>query len=815
MIVSGKQFMEGLRASFPEATVHSNFPFLRVRIRSPHFNSLSNSEREAFVAKSILIDVPTLRKQTDRLFVRLDLIAETDDSTVTHSRGHTWLGMFADAGAVTPARAGVVHFYGFKGGQGRSTLLAFLANELARDGRRVLVVDLDAEAPTLDLVFGLGEIPPESTIVGLRAGLEISPVTVSTQRSNGVVELIAFRPSSEEYDLDAAALALEGSVNAPIHDTLANSLWELFGKKYDTILIDHRTGLGPTVPSWVRTVPGPLVVMDRLDGQSKRAVRDIQRIWATLPNPGLLVSYVPANSPTEASRSQRRGEAWRWLEALAGAKSTNAEQPLAAEDIEDHWVLFHDDNAFRRGTIPQRDEVGGLTHDCVARVREILELQGVSAHADAAALHPSGAQDQGLLIVTDALRELRQLGSPIRFVFGRKGTGKTRLLHELAASHVGQPLVVAEDEESGGFAAHDTTLRRLVDVAERVHDYEGLWWTLIGAALENTDTRTESLRTILSAGAPFVDGSAIEGRLRNSSSTGARVFLIDGLETMTQNREQAFRNVQALFNVCSSLEKNRAFGGRLSLRIFLRTDIARWGFENFEQQSHGKVLELRWSTQTILNFVLSRLPHLRWIASTFSDVMTDIRQKENEIQQGSLTEDECFSLLLRIFPVKLGRLNLNTTTFLRTYFSDDPSGLQSYYPRVYDKFLERINESESELVDGRISQDTIVSAHDDASRDFLTQVRQELRYIVSLDPQELERFIATLREKRTPFVRAALANEIRNSLKIKKYRIDETLEAMKDIGVFEQHPNRADQWRVGRLFKAALRMKYGAARNHE
>ena len=223
-------------------------------------------------------------------------------------------------------------------------------------------------------------------------------------------------------------------------------------------------------------------------------------------------------------------------------------------------------------------------------------------------------------------------------------------------------------------------------------------------------------------------------------------------------------------------------------------------------------MSLSWSTQTILNFVLSRLPHYSWIARTFPKVIEYVREHENDIQQGSLSENECLEQLLRIFPPKLGRLNLNTTTFLRTYFSDDPSGLQSYYPRVYDKFLNSIDAAAKALVDRRIGQDVIMAAHDDASADFLTQVRQELRLLVPLDDRNLDRLIGALKEKRTPFVRKTLASTLRNSLKLGTPDIDATLEAMKEIGIFEQHPTRGDQWRVGRLFKAALKMKYGSAR---
>ena len=53
-----------------------------------------------------------------------------------------------------------------------------------------------------------------------------------------------------------------------------------------------------------------------------------------------------------------------------------------------------------------------------------------------------------------------------------------------------------------------------------------------------------------------------------------------------------------------------------------------------------------------------------------------------------------------------------------------------------------------------------------------------------------------------------LRREIRNSLKLPLSEIEATFDAMKEIGMFEQHPKLPDQWRVGRLFKSALKMKY-------
>ena len=56
---------------------------------------------------------------------------------------------------MTMARGGeVITFYSYKGGTGRSMTLANIAGLLAQEGKRVLVVDWDLEAPGLHRYFG-------------------------------------------------------------------------------------------------------------------------------------------------------------------------------------------------------------------------------------------------------------------------------------------------------------------------------------------------------------------------------------------------------------------------------------------------------------------------------------------------------------------------------------------------------------------------------------------------------------------------------------------------------------------------------------
>ena len=128
------------------------------------------------------------------------------------------------------------------------------------------------------------------------------------------------------------------------------------------------------------------------------------------------------------------------------------------------------------------------------------------------------------------------------------------------------------------------------------------------------------------------------------------------------------------------------------------------------------------------------------------------------------------------------------TTFLRNYFSDDPSGEESFYPRVYQKFLQEIDAARAPLVDERVGQDVILAAHDVASEDFLRQIRTELRYLTPLDEGELVRVLGALKEQATPFVAKDFRRTMSNKLRLSRPKIDATFDAMKEMGVFRTAP---------------------------
>ncbi|MFN5895697.1 MAG: AAA family ATPase, partial [Dolichospermum sp.] len=98
-------------------------------------------------------------------------------------RGHHWLSALinqklekVDFTEKPRTEIKVIHFYGYKGGQARSTLLGLLSTALAEDGWKVLVVDSDIEAPSLDILYARTSRALSGTLLGvIQSTSEIIP----------------------------------------------------------------------------------------------------------------------------------------------------------------------------------------------------------------------------------------------------------------------------------------------------------------------------------------------------------------------------------------------------------------------------------------------------------------------------------------------------------------------------------------------------------------------------------------------------------------------------------------------------------------
>ena len=129
-----------------------------------------------------------------------------------------------------------------------------------------------------------------------------------------------------------------------------------------------------------------------------------------------------------------------------------------------------------------------------------------------------------------------------------------------------------------------------------------------------------------------------------------RVFLVDGIETAFLS-SRLILYLEGLFKFLSSIQNNPKLQDRVTVRLFLRTDLARRAFQNIEQQISGRVIYLSWDTQSILNFVLSRITALPWFMQAFPSTVAELQNNQLLLVAGNLL-DECDRLLSRVFPRK-------------------------------------------------------------------------------------------------------------------------------------------------------------------
>jgi Mrp family chromosome partitioning ATPase len=832
------------------------FPYVHLIHASDIFNGLEEDERERLFSNNLGVSINEIRRTAQNNLFSIHLLTSQESAQQFpeeryQARGYHWLTAYADEQLGQPSKFNqlqlpvkVIHFYGYKGGQARSTLLALLARELAEDEWRVLAVDADLEAPSLDVIFSRTARAISSTLLGLAQGsAEVQPERMPASQGLGYTDLISCRPQLREYDIDAAAFSLRAVLDPMGIDDAARRIGKLAVERaYDAVLIDHRSGLSHTTLPWMAALAGPVVVCLRLDDQWRPALHSIKAVLSmNKPDPGLFVSWKPDEEYLETYRKRNYSQISALLDVLAGVVasggepgSQNSDQlELSFSELEDHWVMWPYDPAFRQFRVPDRAALSGQTLEAVERIRSLLDISGRKGTRPSAIdtpLSPSGSIDPGDLIQTDAIRQLKAPGNSISFIFGRKGTGKTRLLRELAEARLGEPLVVDPNSAgSGGIKSASPELTKAGSIfAAKPTE---LWWQLLSAALEHPNTSSPEFVSSFSREIESTNGDAdpVTKVLAKCVRWPKRIFLLDGLETAFTS-DKIFQFVESLFHFLQVIEADSRLSSRIQIKLFLRTDLAQRGYQNIEQQLHGRTIYLNWDTQKIFNFVLSRIARIGWYQQHFSELVSKIRVEYDHILNGNLPTSDCEDLLMHAFPAKLSRNNLFTKTFLKTYFADTASPEASagdklrYYPRIFDKFLEVIaNPKATDMGsftgaqldrDGKISQGLIFFAHEAAAADYLEQLRSELNYLISFatdsneNADKVRNLLAAFDGLKTPFALDEHIPTLSLRTNIDRNEIRKAMQSMRNMGLFEERPGYPEEWRVGRLFKSALRMKY-------
>jgi MinD-like ATPase involved in chromosome partitioning or flagellar assembly/Tfp pilus assembly protein PilF len=232
----------------------------------------------------------------------------------------------------------IVTFYSYKGGTGRSMMLANCAWLLASAGHRVLVVDWDLEAPGLQRYFAPFLTNPQLTdadglidLVMKYSAAAVDPLAQEKSRPpdwyHEYADVLDYTVSINWKFPGKGSLALLPSGRqGPTYAGRVNSFsWQHFYDKlgghalfealkqsmrqFDFVLIDSRTGVSDTAGITTVQFPDSLVVLFTLNNQSIDGASAIARSVIQQHKPGFEVFPVPTR--VDNSESDKLNSRWR------------------------------------------------------------------------------------------------------------------------------------------------------------------------------------------------------------------------------------------------------------------------------------------------------------------------------------------------------------------------------------------------------------------------------------------------------------------------------------------------------------------------
>jgi len=169
-----------------------------------------------------------------------------------------------------------IAFYSYKGGTGRTMLLANIAVYLANIGKRVGCIDLDLEAPGIKQVFEFDNVEPNFSLIPLIENQNLSAVEKAVlkfpadKRKKKFIYVLPTLSMSEELDKIV--------FDQDTYDTI-DGIMSKFEKTYnlDYLLIDSRSGFS-SLASIVLAKSDRIIIVFRPDLQNLEGVKNLIQI---------------------------------------------------------------------------------------------------------------------------------------------------------------------------------------------------------------------------------------------------------------------------------------------------------------------------------------------------------------------------------------------------------------------------------------------------------------------------------------------------------------------------------------------------------
>ncbi len=299
----------------------------------------------------------------------------------------------------------VVVFYSYKGGVGRSTALASVAIQLARDGQRVALVDADLDAPGIAASFlPEGAALPEVGVVDYlldsmtEANLDPTPYSWTCRRpeltGDGEIVVIPAGKLDPNYPARLSRLSFDPEPGtAQEHfSTLLKRVKDVFNPTW--ILVDARTGFTDMAAMTLTGIGHLHIVFGRGSKQTWQGLNIVfdhmgrQRLQFGLPQSECLLVHtmVPREEVGNQLHELFKEAAW--------------------ECFSDHYYA-DDEDAKKSGlydfawTINDADQDGRAPHQSI----RVQYYSGLADFSDLVQVSDRLVQEPGLIALTTRIRE--------------------------------------------------------------------------------------------------------------------------------------------------------------------------------------------------------------------------------------------------------------------------------------------------------------------------------------------------------------------------------------------------------------------------
>jgi cellulose biosynthesis protein BcsQ len=283
----------------------------------------------------------------------------------------------------------VVTFYSFKGGVGRTTTLAACALLAAQAKEKVVVVDLDLEAPGLAAVFGV-EVDQgvlDLVVDHLATGaLDLGRATQKPTLANDLGEPIQVVPAGKLGGayleklarLDFAGSAVDGSSRIPVRDALEALLAKIKDELQPRwILLDARAGLHDLAGLSLHGLAHVDVLFGRANAQGVAGLDLVlralaRRVRAASSRVVLVHAMAPAGAnEAEAERARLQEKTYAMFTRYLYKGMAAIPQQDAADADHRPWTI-HREERIERNDLP--DVIQQLMADDYRAVWERIRL---------------------------------------------------------------------------------------------------------------------------------------------------------------------------------------------------------------------------------------------------------------------------------------------------------------------------------------------------------------------------------------------------------------------------------------------------------